>query len=392
MPSRTLRQPSYRHHKPSGQAVVTLDGKDRYLGRYGTPESEAEYDRLISEWLAHGRRLPAPGTAGSDLSVNEMLLAYLHHAEGYYLKDGQPTSETANIKLAIRPLRRLYGHTAAKDFGPKSLKAVRQALIDSGLCRGEVNKRVGKIVRAFKWAVGEELIPPSVHHGLRAVSGLRAGRADVRESQPIKPVPDAFVDAIKPYVSRQVWAMVELQRLTAMRPGEAIAMRMCDLDTSGKLWCYTPRERKTAHYGKERPIYLGPRAVEVVRPWLRTNIEEPLFQPREAKAERLAELRTRRKTPVQPSQQNRRRRRPRKVPGMVYTVASYRRAIKYACQWAGVPKWHPNQLRHTAATRLRKEFGIDTARAVLGHSSPAVTEVYAELDREKAVEAMDKIG
>ncbi len=57
-----------------------------------------------------------------------------------------------------------------------------------------------------------------------------------------------------------------------------------------------------------------------------------------------------------------------------------------------MPKWHPHQLRHNAATRLRKEFGLDTARAVLGHSSTAVTEVYAELDRDKAAHAMARIG
>jgi hypothetical protein len=46
--ARTLSTPSYRHHKPSGQAVVTLDGRDFHLGRPGSPESRAEYDRLIA--------------------------------------------------------------------------------------------------------------------------------------------------------------------------------------------------------------------------------------------------------------------------------------------------------------------------------------------------------
>jgi hypothetical protein len=45
----SVRTPSYRLHKPSGQAVVTLDSRDFYLGKYGSPESRAEYDRLISE-------------------------------------------------------------------------------------------------------------------------------------------------------------------------------------------------------------------------------------------------------------------------------------------------------------------------------------------------------
>ena len=49
--------PTYRKHKSTGQAVVTLGGKDHYLGRYGTKDSKAEYDRLIAEWLAGGRRL-----------------------------------------------------------------------------------------------------------------------------------------------------------------------------------------------------------------------------------------------------------------------------------------------------------------------------------------------
>ena len=50
----STRQPSYRQHKASGQAVVTIDGKDIYLGRYGTPASKAAYDRTIKEWLGNG--------------------------------------------------------------------------------------------------------------------------------------------------------------------------------------------------------------------------------------------------------------------------------------------------------------------------------------------------
>jgi hypothetical protein len=52
---RNHRKPSYRLHKPSDQAVGTLDGNDLYLGRWHSPESHAEYDRLISEWLIKWR-------------------------------------------------------------------------------------------------------------------------------------------------------------------------------------------------------------------------------------------------------------------------------------------------------------------------------------------------
>jgi integrase len=228
---------------PTGLAVDSIGGRDVYLGKHDTPESRAEYDRLIAEWLATGRRrIMADSTSITDLSVNEMLEAYLHHADSFYVKNGQPTTEPVNIRLAIRPLRQLYGLTLAREFGPLRLKTVRQAFIDSGLCRSEINKRVRHVLCAFKWAVGEEMVPPCVHHGLKAVPGLRRGRADVGESETVRPVPDALVDAIRPHVCRQVWAMAELRRLSGMRPGEVCSMRTIDVDASGRNWIYTPRD------------------------------------------------------------------------------------------------------------------------------------------------------
>jgi integrase len=196
--------------------------------------------------------------------------------------------------------------------------------------------------------------------------------------------------------------MVELQRLSGMRPGEVCIMRTIDVDTSGRVWIYTPETHKTEHHGKGRRIYLGPAAQEILRPWLRPELTAYLFQPREAEAERHAKQRESRKTRVQPSQQDRRRRRPRKAPGERYTTGTYNQAIGYGIAGANrvirkaggdeIPDWHANQLRHTAGTRLRREFGLDTARAVLGHSTPVVTEVYAELDGAKAAEAMERVG
>ncbi len=286
---------------------------------------------------------------------------------------------------------------------------VRQGIIDTGICRTEVKRRVRIIVRGYKWGVAEGMIPPSVHHGLQAVPGLRRGRCEVREAESVKPVPDAFVDAIRSHVSRQIWAMVQLQRFAGMRPGEVCIMRTIDVDRSGRVWIYTPKSHKTEHHGRERRIYLGPKAQEILRPWLRPELSAYLFQPREAEAERRTALRSNRKSPVQPSQQDRRRRRPAKRPGEKCNADSYRQAIQYGIDNANVegerlareagaevptpiPHWHPNQLRHNAATRLRKEFGLDVARAVLGHSSPVVTEVYAELDGAKAAEAMERVG
>lgn len=73
-------------------------------------------------------------------------------------------------------------------------------------------------------------------------------------------------------------------------------------------------------------------------------------------------------------------------------MKAYRQAIKRACKKAGVPAWHPHQLRHNAATNLRKEFGLETARVILGHRSAAVTTIYAEADQQKTIEAMLRVG
>ncbi len=390
----SVHTPKYRHHKPSGQAVVTLGGKDSYLGKYGSPESRAEYDRLLAEWLANGRAIApqAARTSGTDLTVAELILAYVRFADGYYVKEGEPTVEPGNIRLALRPLRKLYGHTPAGSFGPLGLKAVRQAMIEAGNCRTEINRRVARVVRLFKWAVENELVPPGVHHGLKAVSWLRKGRCEARESEPVRPVPEAFVDAVEPHVSPQVCAMVQLQRLTGMRPGEVCRMRASDLDTSGEVWTYTPSRHKGEHHDRERKVYLGPKAQAVVKPWLKTELAAWLFSPREAMEARWARQREARKTPVQPSQKGRKKARPRKTPGARYTVDSYRAAIQAACRKADVPRWHPHQLRHNAGTLLRKEFGLDTARIVLGHSSPAVTLIYAEADERKAIDVMGQVG
>src|SRR5689334_14525758 len=96
--------PSYRLHRPSGQAVVTLSGKDFYLGPWKTEASRLEYDRLIAEWVGNGRVLPSDSAITRAITNAELLNAYLEFAEGYYSRDGQPTSEYTAMKDAVRPV------------------------------------------------------------------------------------------------------------------------------------------------------------------------------------------------------------------------------------------------------------------------------------------------
>lgn len=397
------RVPKMSQHA-TGQAVVRLCGKDHYVGPFGSAEAQARYDALIAEWLSRGRVL-APADAG-ELSVNELVLAYWRqHVEPHYRKNGEATSEVSCIGAALRFLKDAYGLTAVSEFGPLRLKAVRQKMIEAGMSRRVVNRYVQKVRACFRWGTENELVPPSVFHGLQSVAGLKAGRTEARETEPVRPVPDAFVDAVLPFVSSQVKAMIELQRLTGMRPGEVCSMRTCDIDVTGKVWIYRPQAHKTEHHGKAREIYLGPRAQGVLRLWLKPDLQAYLFSPAEAKAAHAARRRQERQSPLWPShvrhQLGKRKPNPQRPPKDHYTTESYRQAIEYGLARANehidnadqkIPGWHPNQLRHNAATVLRKEYGIELARIVLGHSTAFTTEIYAEADRDQALAVVAKIG
>jgi integrase len=382
-------------------SVRLPDGRRReiLLGAWESPESKAEYARILAELAANQGCLTSkvPGMEAStapDLTVNEVIVAFWQHAEQHYRReDGSPTGEADNFRDALRPLKALYGHTAARDFGSRALRAVRKEMVKSGLSRGVVNARVNRVRRVFKWAASFELVRPSVYEALRTVAGLQRGRSEARETDGVTPVSEEHVRAAVPFLPAPVRAMVQLQLLTGMRVGEVIVMRAIDLNTGGPVWTYRPASHKTGHRGKERVVYLGPQAQEVIRPFLTTDLHAFLFSPRAAVAARNAAARARRKTKPTPSQLARRSKaNPKRSPGDRYRPRTYRQAVRRACKKAGVPAWSPLQLRHTAATLIRAKYGLEAAKAILGHTKVETSQIYAERDLDKAREVMAAIG
>ena len=136
--------------------------------------------------------------------------------------------------MVIRALRELYADTPAAGFGPLALKAARQKWVNDGRSRTECNRRVGMVKRIFKWAASEELAPTAAYHAPVTVSGLLKRRTPAPETDPVGPVEDAVVDATRPFLNRHVRGLVEFQRLTGCRPGEASAARRCAIDTVGR--------------------------------------------------------------------------------------------------------------------------------------------------------------
>jgi integrase len=398
VPARNPQVPKYRHYKPKDLAVVRINGKDFYLGRFGSEESKERYRRLIAASLtAPLARSSQVVQSGEDagLSVTRLVIDYWdRYVVTYYVKGGRPTSEQDNIRQALRFARRLYGDTPALGFGPLALRTVRESMIAAGRCRTLINKDVNRIRNMFRWAVEHEMIPVAVYQALQTVKALKAGRSAARETAPVKPVPEEVVRATLPFLPAQVAAMVQLQLLTGARPGEIIAIRPIDVDRSHEDgWTYTPASHKTEHHDKLRIIVFGPRAQAILRPWLDRGPHAYCFSPAEAEAVRNAAKRAARMSPMTPSQAARQPKTdPARKPSERYNRASYRRAVQRAARKAGVPVWHPHQLRHTRATEVRARYDLETARALLGHGSARVTEGYAERDLGVVRRVMVEIG
>ena len=368
----------------------------------------------------------------SPRTVDDLCERFLAWAEEYYRKpvSRRPTREAANIRCALRALRAVAGGIPPAELSADVLCACQDWMIGAGQARRTINANVRKIRRVIRWAVQppRRWLPAGVLADLQTVDPLMPGRTAAPDYEPVKPVPDAVIEATLPALSSQVRTMILVQLLTGMRPGEVTLMRGCDIDQGDATWRYKPHEHKTEHYGHDRIIHIGPQAQDLLRPFLRRDPADYLFDPRDAVSE-WNNIRYRlRVTPLSCGNipGSNRKLDPRRVPGERYTTQSYRQTIHRGCDrvfpppeplakrpgeteavrrgrltaeqrvqlkaWQKVHRWSPNQLRHSAATRLHRDYGMDAARAILGHTTAATTAIYTEMDHAHAAEVMACVG
>lgn len=408
MPRPRAQVPSYLHHKPTNRAYVRLRNPDGsrqtvYLGEYNSPESRKEYARILAGTLPVSDSPAECLQPAANASVAELLLAYHKHAEDYYRdrQTGRMSDYMVTVNLSIRALRSLYANLPVAEFRPRHLVAVRDSMVSSGLSRKEVNRRIGVIKRAFKWAMGADLAPPDVFQRLAAVEGLRAGRTAAPERDRIKPANPEHVAAAVEHLPPTVAAIVLLQRLTGARCGELCRLRPVDLDRSDPaIWVYRPNAHKGTWRGKDRVILIGSNGQTILCPLLEKCAAdtEHVFSPAKSERERNAARGEARKTSKWPShmQRNKAKRVGKqrvRPPRARYDTASVRQAVERACEKAKVPLWTPHQLRHLAAHEIRSRYGIDVARAVLGHTMAAMSEHYSkDVDLQLAKKAAAEIG
>jgi integrase len=375
---RKPRLPGYRLHRASGNARVTLGSRDVYLGRYGSPESKAEYQRVLAEWLATGcRPLPSPG---HSLTVIELLDFYLRDLQS----QNPSVSQWNRARQAAKLLRKHCGHSPIDQISVATIRAIQRGLVERGNNIVTIRMRVSGIISLLRWGKTEGYVPIETFERIRdiprAPRSLGANPARIRE--PISE--EAFSRAIK-VMPPMLADMVTLQRHTAMRPGEVCRMKWRDISRPlDACWLYCPPEHKTAYQGMKREIPLGPKSQAILNKYMHRPADAPLFCPRESEKCRLAYVREKRVTPMTPSQEQRaaharaRATKRDRGPGEGYRTDSYRRAMQRCLETAGLAKWFPHLLRHTRGTEVRVTHGLEAAQVLLGHSQVRTTERYAK--------------
>ncbi len=375
--SRNRRFPKMpsRPHK-SGQARISIGGKDFYLGKFGTPEAATEYARLANDYAAKRPLLPRDVIPTGQMTIANLIAAWLTFERDHGRGEKHP--EVERIIRATVPLDRLFGATRADEFTAKRLEQVQLSMRDSTWMtadekdtlkqwsRNYVNKQIDRIIRIFRWAEKEGMVGKGTLEHLRSLEPIKSNDKRAKHTKPVAACDwESQVKPCLPHLTPQVAALVELQWLAAMRPSEVVAITRGEIDRQSVpgVWLYRPSKHKTEHRGHELVKVLGPRSQTILAPWLLAAPDD--------------------KSPIFRGQRKRGR----------YTVDGYNRAITRACVAADVVRWTAYSLRHAAKLHVTQTHGLDAARAMLGHSSMTMTAKYSSaIDLKTAAEVARQIG
>jgi integrase len=368
--------PKLKKHAKGQAYVKWMENGNRhqkYFGPWGSAKARDGYARFLRQWSAgitaskSATERHRPGTVGT------LLIAWLDHAKARYVKFGKQTSEFHCHRAACNVVLDRYEKLPVSEFGLEQLEAVRADMIDlKKWARKTVNNHVARIVMAFGWGVPRKLVPADVHYALQQVEPIAPGKTAAPERVPVRSAPVAHVEAVlvgeylHPDPGRRavLSAMVRVHLFTGMRPNELCAMRPEHLDRTASEWKYTvpPTADKNYHReGDRAPIWLGPRAQEVLAPLV-------------------AAAEVGKHTIFAFPRQRRKSEGPRPVSRLEYA-----RLIAAACKRANVPAWHPHQLRHNRATELRRLYESNAVAARgIGTTEDVAARIYT--DPQEAVD------
>jgi hypothetical protein len=228
MPKR--RPPAYLRHRAKNLGYSRIDGQQVYFpGPWNSAESRAAYEARFAVWRKDADREAFPFTV-ADLAAN-----YIDWADGYFTKHGAPTRHATNIRAYVKLLLEQHRRTLICEFTPPvfgdwldSLDGTRDRRCKHQkrlISRQYINKVRTAVLRMFQWGVRKGMVAPNHPAGLREIPGLAKGHTKAPDAPRVEPVDTADVAATLPFLTPPVRAIVELMRLTGMRPGEATVLR-----------------------------------------------------------------------------------------------------------------------------------------------------------------------
>jgi integrase len=389
MPRLVHKLPIPRLHTPSGRARIRLGKIDYWLGRYGSPEAQREYDRIIGEWLTNQRQLPSvlpqiphtpieptrEVTVTRTMTVGDLITRFLQWSETYYIdSSGRQTREHQNFLHVLQPLQKKFSSCPVSEFGPARLLEFRQDLIKRNLARRTINAMIRRLRQVWRFGVSRELVPLSAYQSLQTLESLQPGRGGKETSGSRGSVPWETVSATLPFLPELVQAFVVVAYHTGARVGELAKLTTGMINRNGEVWVANLSQHKNSYRGKSRRIFIGPNAQTALQPFLlESQPDEPIFSPLRVDERQI-------------------KRRGKKLPGKTYSRCGLSQCLKRAIDRAGVEHWTLAQLRHSAAVRITDSFDIETTRQVLGHSNIAMSRHSASGSEYAAKESAKKIG
>lgn len=391
MGRKAQRPHELRLRNRQGKAVCSYRNREYRFGAWDlkhdcpSPEATAAFQRQIGLWTVHP---DATAAADDSPTLAAMWAAWLTSPQAPrtapHLLD-QCEAHLFGTSAAPGP----HLHTRVPDFTAADLLAWQTRLCGLTDARGElrlgratVSKFVGLVRRCFDWGVTVGRVSADQFAGIERVKP--PARGQVKEPVPRGSVGFDAVERVAHRLASDVGDLLRLMWWSGARPGELCGITVgmvrqggvlrshlrgevsVNLDEYG-VWAVNLGEKhKTGWKGKERVIFFGKNAIEVIRPHLGRGRGEPLFV---------------------------------KADGGRYTSKQVMEYSKRMCDRMGVRRFSPYQVRHSAAARVMAAFsseiagsGYLAAQAMLGHSPRGVTNTYTGGDWITAAKVAQKCG
>ncbi len=319
------------------------------MGEYGTPESQKAYDQAISAWLSNGRKFEPK--LESAFKIKDLVDLYIKRCEKTYKPTTRKRASSTDVALSAgKYWSEFQGLTACNDYSVSDFKRFRDHLIEQSLSKRTIKSYLSYTKRMLEFGFDLEKVKPETLHHIKLVKissyGVNSGRA----TEKVKPIPLVDFELALTKMKPNIAAFFRLLILTCAKSGELLQLDMSEIDKSRDVWRWSPKQHKNSHRNHNRTILFGPKSQEILSA---ISNAKPFISHQSVWGERM----------------------------------------RNACKKAGIPHYHPHQIRHTAATEIAKRFGFEVASIVLGHrfGSPT-TAIYVETDMSRAEDAIRQYG